>query len=124
MLPSPMFDRFFSPTPLNTETARLTGPEAHHLRHVLRLHAGAEVVLFDGEGVEAAAEIVSVEKSSVELRVLETRRDLPDRQARIILGTAVPKGERFRWLVEKSAELGIECVVPLNTARSVVDPRE
>ena len=119
-----MPDRFFSPTPLNAETARLTGPEAHHLRHVLRLRAGAEVVLFDGDGVEATAEIVSVEKSSVELRILETRRDNFDSQAQIVLGTAIPKGDRFRWLVEKSAELGIGSLVPLNTTRSVVDPRE
>ena len=51
---------------------------------------------------------------------------LPGRVApcRLTLATAVPKGDRFDWLVEKATELGVARLVPLVTARSVVDPRE
>jgi 16S rRNA (uracil1498-N3)-methyltransferase len=119
-----MPDRFYVPTPLDQQSVRLTGPEAHHLRDVLRLKVGAEVVLFDGEGVEATAEIIEVKKAQVEFRVLQMRRDGNDPKSRIVLATAAPKGERFRWLVEKAAELGVDRLVPLITERSVVDPRE
>ena len=40
----------------------------------------------------------------------------------VALATAVPKGERFDWLVEKGTELGVERVCPIVTERSVVEP--
>ena len=45
------------------------------------------------------------------------------RACRLTLATAVPKGERFDWLVEKATELGVDRLVPIVTERSVVDPR-
>ncbi|MEI8217560.1 MAG: RsmE family RNA methyltransferase, partial [Elusimicrobiota bacterium] len=36
------------------------------------------------------------------------------------LYNAVPKGERFDWLVEKAAELGVTALIPIITERSVV----
>ncbi len=41
----------------------------------------------------------------------------------LTLATAVPKGDRFDWLIEKATELGVERLIPLVTDRSVVDPR-
>ena len=41
----------------------------------------------------------------------------------LTLATAVPKGERFDWLVEKATELGVARLVPVLAERSVVDPR-
>jgi 16S rRNA (uracil1498-N3)-methyltransferase len=41
----------------------------------------------------------------------------------LTLATAVPKGDRFDWLVEKATELGVERLIPLVTDRSVVEPR-
>jgi 16S rRNA (uracil1498-N3)-methyltransferase len=42
----------------------------------------------------------------------------------IILATAVPKGDRFGWMIEKATELGVARFVPLITERSVVLPGE
>ncbi len=97
--------------------------EAHHIIHVLRGSVGDIVELFDGCGLAVSAEITSVRRRDVELRIIAARRD--ERPAcGIILGTAVPKGDRFDWLIEKATELGVTRIVPLVTARSVVDPRD
>ena len=40
----------------------------------------------------------------------------------LTLGVALPKGDRQRWLIEKSVELGVTCLVPLITVRSVAEP--
>jgi 16S rRNA (uracil1498-N3)-methyltransferase len=119
-----MPDRFYAPTSFENGTVRLTGPEAHHLRDVMRLRIGQQVVLFDGEGGEADAEIVSFGKEFTDLRLGAVRHDEPTGRPSIVLATAVPKGERFRWLIEKAVELGVDRLVALNTSRSVVDPRE
>ncbi len=117
-----MADRYFSETPIQGESARLVGPEAHHLLHVMRAGAGTRVVLFDGSGAEFEAEVLRTGRSEVELAVLtraEIDRELP---IDVTLGVALPKGERQRWLVEKAVELGVRRLVPLRTARSVAEP--
>ncbi len=116
-----MSDRFFcAPVPPGA-TVRLEGAEAHHLSRVLRKTPGDVVELFDGCGKSATAEIFAIHKKAVDLKVLQTT-ETPPPQCRISLATAVPKGDRFRWLVEKAVELGVDRLIPLVTERSVVKP--
>lgn len=101
----------------------LDGLEAHHLLHVLRGRCGDSVELFNGTGRQAQAEVVAVAKRNVTLRVDEVRVEPPASWS-VTLATAVPKGDRFDWLIEKVTELGVTRLIPLTTARSVVDPRD
>ena len=117
-----MSDRYYSETPIQGGQARLFGPEAHHLIHVMRAAAGTRVVLFDGSGAEFEAEVRRAGRNEVELAVLgraEVDRELP---VDVTLGVALPKGDRQRWLVEKAVELGVRRLVPLGTTRSVAQP--
>jgi 16S rRNA (uracil1498-N3)-methyltransferase len=116
-----MADRYFLPQLPNDDFCVLTGPEFHHLAHVMRGTPGARLTVFDGEGSEAEAEIVGLSKASATLR-LGARRFDPPSEPEIVLATAVPKADRFRWLVEKATELGVDRLIPLQTARSVVAP--
>jgi 16S rRNA (uracil1498-N3)-methyltransferase len=101
----------------------LDGPEAHHLLHVLRAKVGDRLGLFNGEGAEALAEIINIRKRSAELRLLETWTVLAEPRT-LTIATALPKGDRARWLIEKSTELGVTRLIPLRTQRSVVEPGE
>lgn len=102
----------------------LEGSEAHHLLHVLRLRVGDTVEVFNGTGAEADAVITNTTRKTVEVKVTARRESQANSQIPVILATAVPKGDRFRWLVEKAAELGVTRLVPLITERSSVDPGE
>ncbi len=117
-----MTERYFVETPISGDKALLTGPEAHHLTHVMRAVQGAEVVLFDGSGAEFSARVERIGRAEVELAVLS--REPADRELplELTIGVALPKGDRQRWLVEKATELGVTRLVPLRTARSVVLP--
>jgi 16S rRNA (uracil1498-N3)-methyltransferase len=117
-----MGHRFFVDSPITSIHAVLLGSEAHHLQHVLRGRVGDEVVLLDGSGHEFLARVTCLARSHVELLVLESRlvdRELPHA---IVVGVALPKADRQRWLVEKLVELGVARVVPLRTRRGVVLP--
>jgi 16S rRNA (uracil1498-N3)-methyltransferase len=90
---------------------------------VCRLGAGATVEVFNGTGHAYRARVVNATREQVELEVVA---DVPDDRMpdlSLTLATAVPKGERFDWLIEKATELGVARLIPLRTARSVVDPR-
>jgi 16S rRNA (uracil1498-N3)-methyltransferase len=119
-----MSERFYSPGLFDSPTVRLEGSEAHHLLHVLRLAVRDEVELFDGEGGAAVAEVTAVSRNSVELEVRQRCESSQIIGRTIDLATAVPKSDRFRWLVEKATELGIGRLLPLQTAWSVVHPSD
>lgn len=113
-----MARRCYSETPIDGDQATLDGSEAHHLLHVLRAVPGMEVTLFDGSGCEFDAEVIACKRSTVELAITERRevnRELPQP---LVLGVSLPKGDRQRWIVEKSVELGVTRLVPLVTERS------
>ena len=117
-----MSDRFFISKPITTERVTLDGPEAHHLLNVMRASVGEKIALFDGTGCEFAALVESTRRAEAELRIVdrsETDRELP---FELVMGVALPKGDRQKWLVEKLTELGATTLVPLMTERGVVEP--
>jgi 16S rRNA (uracil1498-N3)-methyltransferase len=118
----PVIDRVYIDDSLEQEILLISGPEAHHLARVRRAQVGDRVEVFDGRGTAFEAVIDRVERDRVTVRRMN--HPLPDRKPvlAITLATAIPRGERFDWLVEKSVELGVERLVPVRFARSVVDP--
>ena len=113
-----MADRYFVDKPISGETGQLTGQDAHHLAHVMRAKAGAQVTVFDGSGTEFSATVARVGRAEIDLEI--TARHEVDRELTVLLtlGIALPKGDRQRWLVEKATELGVTRIVPLVTERS------
>jgi len=119
-----MSSRFFVEQPIESDRAELTGAEAHHAIHVMRCRIGDEWTLFDGRGAEFPSRVIEVGRACVRLRVLgrcEVDREAP---RAVVLGVAIPKGDRQRWLIEKATELGVVEVVPLVTDRGVAQPVE
>jgi len=107
--------RFYVPKQLICgQSAALPPEQAHHLRDVLRLSAGDEVEIFDGEGAEYAG---AIESCGREVRVGQLQRVDPPRTAvrQVALATALIKLERFEWLLEKATELGVSEFIPLVT---------
>jgi 16S rRNA (uracil1498-N3)-methyltransferase len=114
--------RFYCPDGARDGRWRLGAEEARHLSRVCRLGVGDTVEIFDGEGHATKALVVKVESHGVELTPLSP--PLPERLGPfpLTLASAVPKGDRFDWLVEKATELGVERLIPIVTERSVVEP--
>jgi len=119
-----MSERFFIEPPITHDRALLTGSEVHHLAGVMRAEVGDEITLFDGSGCEFTGRIAALKKDRCELAILKRRAISREPPLAIIAGVALPKGDRQKWLVEKLTELGVTQLVPLLTARGVVQPGE
>jgi len=111
--------RFFSEKTIEGESIQLSAAESQHVAKVLRAQVGDEITVFDGSGVEFLARIVAVERPGVQLRLIERLESSREAHRVLVLGAALPKGDRQRWLIEKCVELGVHQVVPLRTARGV-----
>jgi 16S rRNA (uracil1498-N3)-methyltransferase len=117
-------ERFYCPDPPLGERYRLVGDEAKHLVRVSRHGVGDCVELFDGKGYSTTARVVEVSKGEVALAAHGMPVRDPDPTRFLTLASAVPKGDRFDWLVEKATELGVARLIPLVTERAIVHPRE
>ena len=94
--------------------------ESRHVK-VLRLKEGDEVELFDGRGKVSLGKIRKLGKN-VEIEIIQTKQEKKDKPL-VELWTAVPKGERGDWLIEKATEVGADKIVPIIFKRSVVVPK-
>lgn len=92
----------------------LDSAEVHHLE-VRRATSGDRVRLLDGRGTVGLG-TVSLGRKEARVEVLEAERITAS--APLILGVGAGDRERFGWLVEKCAELGVSEIVPLITQRS------
>jgi 16S rRNA (uracil1498-N3)-methyltransferase len=122
-----MSERFYIPSEeWNPEALVLKGAEAHHCMEVMRGSVGQKVIVFNGEGVEAGAEILEgANKQEVPLRAHGLTRSAP-LSSRLILGQAIPKGKNMDLIIQKATELGAAEIIPFLSERTVVrlDPGE
>ena len=104
-------------------TVRITGPLLHHLRQSLRLHAGEMLSVTDDRGIRYRAEIAEVTGQALVGRIVDTTSAPAKAGASIILAQALLKGEKMDWVIQKATELGVDRIVPVLSAHSVVRPR-
>ncbi|WP_370249573.1 16S rRNA (uracil(1498)-N(3))-methyltransferase [Nocardioides sp.] len=96
----------------------LDGDEGHHAVAVRRLRVGEQLLLTDGAGTRARAEVVTLTKRALTAR-LEEVETLPEPQPRLLVVQALPKGDRGELAVEVLTEIGVAEIVPWAASRSV-----
>lgn len=116
--PPKSLPRLFVRTPLAQWTQiELDGAPAHYLVNVLRVKAGAELLLFDGISGEWLAKIVMLRKGRAVV-VAERRTREPEAIPDAWLAFAPVKRTQTDWLVEKATELGAAKLIPVMTQRT------
>ncbi len=99
----------------------LSQDETRHLK-ALRLRGGDFVELFNGKGRVSNGEIESFGKNA-KIRIIKTHF-VAEMSPELILWTAIPKGDRADWLVEKATELGVTKIIPIIFRYSVTKPKK
>lgn len=116
--------RFYSPPEnFSDDGARvaLSRGETQHLAGALRLAAGEEVYVFDGEGREFLCVVNEDARRGATLEVRGAVEPLcAESPLELTLCVALLKGEKFDLVVQKATELGVARVVPVETARADV----
>ena len=88
--------------------------EAHHLK-VRRAKDGERVEVLDGAGLKGSGILVKADREwMVQLEAVEVQEPPPA----LTLGVASGDRDRFSWMVEKSVELGVTRIVPLESERT------
>ncbi len=93
---------------------------SRHLSSVLRLRPNAPLRLFNGDGNEWQAYLLSNDSHQASVRVEQNLRSEPPAQLEITLILGISKGERMDFAIQKAVELGVSAILPIFSARSVV----
>jgi 16S rRNA (uracil1498-N3)-methyltransferase len=113
--------RFYLPQSLSPNaTVELTAEASHHAFTVLRLKEGAPLIVFNGEGGEYAARIISASKKSVIIHTDSFNPIDNESPLKTHLAIGISKGERFDLVLQKATELGVTEITPLFTERTEV----
>jgi 16S rRNA (uracil1498-N3)-methyltransferase len=103
-------------------------PDLHHLLDVRRLGPGERVVAADGAGSWVACRLVpdpvvdarSHRRRSAALEVEGPIESQPRPAPSVMVAFAPVKGDRPEWVVQKLTELGVDRIVLVRAARTVV----
>jgi 16S rRNA (uracil1498-N3)-methyltransferase len=95
----------------------LDAAQAHRLRHVLRLGAGAAVAAFNENDGEWRCRLTEQGKRGATL-IPEQRLRAAETELDLWLLFAPIKRARLDWLIEKATELGATALLPVSTART------
>jgi 16S rRNA (uracil1498-N3)-methyltransferase len=111
--------RVFTPQPLQPHIeVTLESGASHHLCKVLRMKAGEQLILFNGEGGQYVASLISPDRNRAV--AVTGAFDAVDRESGLTLhlGIALSRGDRMDWVVQKATELGVNKISPLETERT------
>jgi 16S rRNA (uracil1498-N3)-methyltransferase len=113
--------RIYCPALLSAGTdIELPREAGHHAVRVLRLKVGDALTLFDGLGAEFAAHLEAVDGRAIVARVgaeIRANRESP-LSVSVVHGLA--SSDRMDYAIQKAIELGARAIIPVATARSVV----
>lgn len=116
-----MLPRIFHATPLTSgKESTLTGGSANHLGKVLRLRENDAVILFNGDGLDYTARIISVTRQEVLVLVGASADPETESPINVSLLQGICRNQRMDLLIQKSTELGVESILPILAERSVV----
>ena len=105
---------------LGADRLLLRAEDAHHLVRVLRLRDGQPVTAGDGAGAWRLCRLRLAPGADPELEPAGPVVEEPPDRPELAVAVALPKGDRGDWAVQKLTELGVDRILPLVAARSVV----
>lgn len=113
--------RFFTDSPLALDASvQLSESAAAHATRALRLNVGDSAVVFNGDGHDYECKLTSIKKNAVTATITSAKKVSNESPLRITLLQAISSGDRMDFTIQKAVELGVSCIQPIISQRSVV----
>ena len=113
--------RFFAePGQIGEKEIVITGADVNHIRNVLRMRTGEEVLIADGRGAEYRCKLTDLSENEVRAQILWKLDGNAELASAITLFQGLPKSDKMDLIVQKCVELGVDRIVPVSTKRAVV----
>lgn len=116
--------RFFvNPEECRNNFIVLSGENANHAK-VLRIRAGDQVLVCDGQGQECICTVSDISQGQVCLAVQSCCLSESEAKVKVSVYMAFSKGDKFEHVIQKATELGAYEIIAFPSARCVSRPDE
>lgn len=115
-----MYRFFVEKEQIGEKTIRIIGSDVNHIRNVLRMKLGEEILISDGEKKEYHCEIKTLDPEYVEALIMFVKEEGLELPSKVYLFQGLPKNDKMELIIQKAVELGVYAVVPVATKRAVV----
>jgi len=90
----------------------ISGNEFNHIKKVLRLRKGDEVVICFNDGMDNLCTIEDIGDKQAELLIVDSFENHAENKISVTLFQACMKGDKMDFCVQKAVELGVDHIVP------------
>lgn len=105
---------------INGDSISIKGSDVNHIKNVLRMKQGDEIVICNGQGKDCYCIINKVSEQEVIAKINLIKDTGTELKSRITLFQGIPKKDKFELIIQKAVELGVYEIVPVMTSRVVV----
>lgn len=113
--------RFFvEPSQVQEKEIFIRGNDVNHIKNVLRMKTGEEVLISTGDNLEYTCYIKEFLEEEVKPQVMYVQEAGYELTSRIYLFQGLPKSDKMELIIQKAVELGVHAVVPVSMKRCVV----
>ena len=103
----------------------ITGTDVNHIANVLRLKISDKILISSKEENQEkekayVTEIVKLSKESVVCRIVDIVAKSVESNVNIDLFQGLPKADKMEYIIQKTTELGVKRIIPVNMNRCVV----
>lgn len=115
-----MYHFFVNQEQIEEESIRIIGSDVNHIRNVLRMKPGEELLISSREGGDYHCRVEVVEEEEVLTHIMWKESLGRELACSVILFQGLPKGDKMELIIQKNIELGVHAIVPVAMKRCVV----
>ncbi|MCR4625196.1 MAG: 16S rRNA (uracil(1498)-N(3))-methyltransferase [Lachnospiraceae bacterium] len=105
---------------ISEKSISIFGEDVNHIKNVLRMKEGEEIIICDNEGTDYHSKITSLGKDVVVADIIRSGISEAEMPFRVHLFQGLPKKDKMEMIIQKSVELGVYEIIPVMTRRVIV----
>ena len=105
---------------ISDKSISIFGDDVNHIKNVLRMKEGEEIIICDSEGTDYHSRIISLGKDEVVAEIISSGISEAELPFRVHLFQGLPKKDKMEMIIQKSVELGVYEIIPVMTRRVIV----
>lgn len=111
---------FVDPKDVSDSEIIITGSDVNHIKNVLRMKTGEELLISDGQGKDYLCKVKDLDDNQVTCEITDAEFEGTESPAKFYLFQGLPKADKFETVIQKAVELGVFEIIPVETKRTIV----
>jgi 16S rRNA (uracil1498-N3)-methyltransferase len=111
---------FIENSNIKGEKISITGEDVKHIKNVLRLSTGDNIIVSNGDGMDFTVKLDKIENDQILTSIINSNINKSEPPIEVTLFQGLPKSDKMDFIIQKCVELGIKKIIPITTERTIV----